>query len=482
MDVARTIRRSRLNAYLGQAGGRPYRPLCHYMPPQLARQVLPLTFLLLLSTCRGEGPDAVPLTPATVDLTYQETKYQDTTLTDSVLYDRILGSLVGSAIGDAMGAPTEMWDRWAIGEEYGHVDRLGVVLREPSPEGPWDFNLPPGAGTDDTRWKALTVRYLLEEHAARRPDGPLAPTARRFATYVNTVYAGHVRDLRNTEGVEPEPLEDHMRRVTWLQEWAKVSRAYVGGEIDRYRDAMSKFYGGEMACAGMLYAPAIAAAYPGRPDAAYRAAYDLAIYDLGYARDITAITAALTAAAFTQSLDRDTLKGVVRDIDPQDFFRSRLLGRVTFQQFRTARTIVRTANRLTLEEVRRTGTRPPAAYPYDSLTYARTLNAYDQLSTASQDVPFHAGEVHLINLTALLFSEFEFDRAMQFVTNYGRDNDTVAAVTGAILGAQHGYTRLPRDQRETVVRVNREVLGIDLEALAWKLTRAVIDRRGLSPS
>ena len=42
---------------------------------------------------------------------------------------------------------------------------------------------------------------------------------------------------------------------------------------------------------------------------------------------------------------------------------------------------------------------------------------------------------HLINLTALLFSNYQFQPAMEFVTNYGRDNDTVAAVTGAILGA-----------------------------------------------
>ncbi len=35
------------------------------------------------------------------------------------LYDRVLGSLVGSAIGDAMGAPTEMWSRDQIQAEYG---------------------------------------------------------------------------------------------------------------------------------------------------------------------------------------------------------------------------------------------------------------------------------------------------------------------------------------------------------------------------
>ena len=36
----------------------------------------------------------------------------------------VLGSLVGSAIGDAMGAPTEMWSRDQIQAEYGFVSDL----------------------------------------------------------------------------------------------------------------------------------------------------------------------------------------------------------------------------------------------------------------------------------------------------------------------------------------------------------------------
>ncbi|OAV45736.1 hypothetical protein A3850_000375 [Lewinella sp. 4G2] len=407
---------------------------------------------------------------------HTEADYQDLSIPDSVLYDKVLGSLVGSAIGDAMGAPTEMWNQWAISEEYGHVKDLDVVLREPSPEGPWDFNLPPGAGTDDTRWKALTTEFLIQEHLLRGSK-PLDLKADRFATFVNQAYERSVNELRETKGLEPEPLEDGMRRVTWLQEWAKVSRAYVSGDIDAYRNATTKFYGGEMACAGMLYAPTIGAAFPGRPEAAYRAAYDLGIFDLGYARDITGLTAALTAAAFSDGLSLDTVRNVARDVDPEGFFRSRLLGRVSYQQYRSARGIVRQASRITREEAAAMKMTFPDDYPYDSLTYARTLKAYELLRQASQDAPFHAGEIHLINLTALLISDLDFSKAMEFVTNYGRDNDTVAAVTGAILGALHGYNALPPEQRERVVKINRDVLDIDLETLAWEMTQAIISRR-----
>ena len=413
---------------------------------------------------------------------YREDDYQDQSLPDSILYDKILGSLVGSAIGDAMGAPTEMWAQGEIYDEYGHVDTLDLVLREPSPEGPWDYNLPPGAGTDDTRWKNLMVAYALQEHDYRSADRPLHFSAPRFATFINDRYAASIEDLKTTTGLEPEPLEDAMRRLTWLQEWARVTRAYSDRNIDNYRDALSRFYGGEMSCAGMLYAPVAGAAFPGRPAAAYRAAYEVSLFDLGYARDISGITAALTAAAFSPGASEASVTKVMREIDPEGYFRSRLLGRVAYQQFRQARSIVRTAKRITRDEARKMDLTIPSGYPYDTLLYARTRKAYELLDKSKQDVPFHAGEIHLINLTALLFSDLEFAPAMEFIVNYGRDNDTVAAVTGAILGALHGYRGLPADQCDMVLRVNREVLHIDLEARAREFTDAILARRGETES
>lgn len=417
--------------------------------------------------------DSAPARPAP----YDESDYQNLQLTDSLLYDKVLGSLVGSAIGDAMGAPTEMWNPADINHEYGYVDSLDMVLREPSPEGPWNYNLPPGAGTDDTRWKDLMVAFVVGEHDYRQPDGPLSVSATRFSHFINERYASSIDDLKQTAGLEPEPLEDAMRRLTWLQEWARVTRAYSNSDVDGYRNALSRFYGGEMSCAGMLYAPVLGAVYPGRPEMAYRAAYDLGLFDLGYSRDITGLTAALTAEAFRPGVGEDDFITVMREVDPEGYFRSRLIGRIAYQQFKQARSIVRSARQVTQADVREMKVRMPDRYPYDSLTFGQTLRAYELLAQARQDVPFHAGEIHLINLTALLFSDYQFKAAMEFITNYGRDNDTVAAVTGAILGALHGYDGLPREQREMVVRVNRDVLGIDLEARASQLTRAVLSRR-----
>jgi ADP-ribosylglycohydrolase len=59
---------------------------------------------------------------------------------------------------------------------------------------------------------------------------------------------------------------------------------------------------------------------------------------------------------------------------------------------------------------------------------------------------------------------------MQFIVNYGRDNDTAGAVAGMILGARLGFNRLPEDLRTQVLNINKEQMGIDLEALASEMT------------
>jgi ADP-ribosylglycohydrolase len=107
---------------------------------------------------------------------------------------------------------------------------------------------------------------------------------------------------------------------------------------------------------------------------------------------------------------------------------------------------------------------------------AQLEDAYRRLDAKRQRMPFHAGEVHLVNLTALVYSDFDFPRALTFVVNWGRDNDTTAAVTGAILGAYWGAGQLPAKWVGRSLEENR-ALGIDLEVLAERLTTAIVERR-----
>jgi ADP-ribosylglycohydrolase len=95
---------------------------------------------------------------------------------------------------------------------------------------------------------------------------------------------------------------------------------------------------------------------------------------------------------------------------------------------------------------------------------------YSKLEKDQKAIPFHAGEIWEIVITALEFGQGNFEKTMQFIVNYGRDNDTAGAVAGMILGARLGFNRLPEDLRTQVLNINKEQMGIDLEALASEMT------------
>ena len=91
-------------------------------------------------------------------------------------------------------------------------------------------------------------------------------------------------------------------------------------------------------------------------------------------------------------------------------------------------------------------------------------------------MPFHAGEIYLQSLTAMIFADFDFKNTLTFLVNYGRDNDTTAALAGGILGAWYGFEKLPIKEREKVLKVNQKELGIDLESMAKELTLHILKK------
>lgn len=371
-------------------------------------------------------------------------------LTEKQLHDKILGMLVGSAIGDAMGAPTEMWSREAINLEYGFVESLDSMVREVSPEGIWIANLPAGGTTDDTRWKVLTSNYLLTQ----KRDGL---NAKDFAKQILSRYESYTGEFKDIKSTDPEPFEAVTLKMGWLQEWAKVSQPFIDNNLIGYADSLGKFYGGEMVCAGLLYSPALGSFFPGNPEKAYAEAYKLSFYDLGYAKDISALSAAMTAAGMKQGATKEDLLASLR-LDPEHYFESRLVGR-------TAHNILKNALWISDEAAKRDSLGNQLHPDSKALQFA-----FAQLDGRLQDMPFHAGEIWLQTLTAMIYSDFNFMGTLTFLVNYGRDNDTTAAVAGGILGAYYGFENLPILEREKVLRVNKELLETDLEQIANELT------------
>ena len=371
-------------------------------------------------------------------------------LSEAELYDKVLGMLVGSAIGDAMGAPTEMWSRESIQQEYGFVDGLDSMIREVSPEGTWKPNLPAGGTTDDTRWKVLTSNYLLSQK-----PGNLDPKA--FASHILKTYEDGLKQFKTIESTDSEPYEAAVLEMNWLSEWAKVSKPYLENNLTGYADSLSKFYGGEMVCAGLLYAPALGVFFPGNPELAYEEGYKLSIFDLGYARDLSALAVAMTSAGMKPNATKEDLLASLR-IDSEGYFQSRLVGRTSYRILRDALWIASEAKKLDSLPMAMTAGSPALSF------------AFSQLDQRQQDMPFHAGEIYLQAITAMLFADFDFQNTLIFLVNYGRDNDTTAALAGGILGAWYGFEKLPKSEREKVLEVNQEELGIDLESLARELS------------
>ncbi len=416
------------------------------------KKYLSFLLILLVTACTSELNTAEKII-------FSENVLTKSGLSEADLYDKVLGMLVGAAIGDAMGAPTEMWSRQSIDLEYGFVDSLDSMIREVSPEGTWKTNLPAGGTTDDTRWKKLTAEYLLTQSG-----GQLDP--KDFAKHLLVTYKQSLEGIKKIQSNDSEPFENAMLQVNWLSEWAKVSEPYLKDDLQGYADSLSKFYGGEMVCAGLLYAPTLGSFFPGNPNKAYREAYRLSIFDLGYARDLTGLAAAMTSAGMKPGASKEDLLASLR-LDPAGFFPSRLVGRTSYKLLRDALTIKAGSDQL------------------DSLPLPLYKNspalvfAYQQLDAKQQDMPFHAGEIYLQTLTAMLYSDFHFMNTLIFLTNYGRDNDTTAALAGGILGAWYGFSKLPEKEKNTVLTVNSELLGIELEELAKKLTSKIIQNEGL---
>ncbi len=250
-----------------------------------------------------------------------------------------------------------------------------------------------------------------------------------------------------------------------------------GSTADSSRSsALNRFYGGEMVCAGLLFAPTLGAYYPGEPEAAYRNTFAVDVYDLGYAKDVSALTAAMVAAAIPEGATPESILAVLTDVDPQGFFESRLIGRQAFNMLRDARAIVHEARQVALTAKDEATHDPWLDSGLEPLERAQLKDAYRQLDDLRQRMPFHAGEIHLVNLTALIYSEFDFRRSLEFVVNYGRDNDTTAAVTGAVVGAYVGREALPESWVQTTLERNR-AMGLDLEALTDRLVTAIERRR-----
>jgi len=418
---------------------------------RIPRFILGLILIGVLFSCKKSSESSNVRIPMPVEQSQQSTSFD---LEASVYYDKVLGALVGSAIGDAMGASTEMWDRADIQKEYGYINGLTTALRDKSPEGTWRHNMVSGATTDDTRWKFLVGQYLKQNRGALNDQ--------KFAGYITNYYQSLTQKLSDEEALRStDVLDEKIEQLNWIKEWARVSMAYQKGGPE-LQQAQNRFYGGEMSCAGMLYTPMFGL-IEASPEVAYTKAYEHAFFDIGYAKDISGLVAAMTSMAL-QTNNIDSILNSHLYVDPFDYKNSRLIGRLAGSIATESNQFVEQSQNMEIKDSIKVV--PPAGYPGSKADWIREDHIFTALEKKQKAIAFHAGEIWQILFTGLDYGAGDFEKTMQFIVNYGRDNDTVAAVAGMILGAKDGFNKLPADLRSEVLKVNREVIGIDLEELA----------------
>ncbi|MEU6699576.1 ADP-ribosylglycohydrolase family protein [Pseudonocardia sp. NPDC046786] len=311
--------------------------------------------------------------------------------------DRAVGALLGLAVGDALGMPTQSLSRSAIAERYGVVDRL-LDGADDQPVAP---KLPAGTVTDDTE-QALLLARILVEHDGRVP--PRVFAARLEAWEQEMIRRGSLdllgpstrRALTRLAGGEPP--ERAGRDGTTNGAAMRVAPVGIARAGAGLLDAVV-----ESAVVTHHTAPGIAAA------AAVAAAVSAGVSGLG-------LPAALDASV-AAARDGARRGGWAAGAD--------------------------VAARL------RCAYRTLPGLPPDELTDT-VADVVGTSVTATESV------VAALGLAAALGDDPR--AALVTAASLGGDTDTVAAICGAVLGAVHGAAGLPADLTATVRRMNRQLL------------------------
>jgi ADP-ribosylglycohydrolase len=324
-------------------------------------------------------------------------------LAATALFDRIHASMLGAAIGDAMGAPVEGWHYERIVQRYGVVDTLLPYDRPPDYHA--HFSTVPGTVTDDTRLKHILCQAILAR-------GRLPQRGDLVKACADAYYAAQT-DLERG----------------FLEEYVLAG---MHGE-------RKLIWGGQPTNGFIMMNSPIGLLCPCDPDRAFAHSYEIDFISDGYAKYSSAIAAAAVAAAMRpkatvlsivdEALAACRAHKVEGDLSRNWHWYSHV--------FEPNERLVETAVEI-------------AARHADVLSVRAEYYETLQMGPLGSE----AGQSLAVALGMLVAAEGDLRQAIIGCVNYGRDNDSYATIAGAIAGALQGTGAIPSDWRETVEAAN----------------------------
>lgn len=358
------------------------------------------------------------------------------------LHDRVMGSLIGGAVGDALGAPCECMHARKIAEVYGDFQHFEEL------EGSW-FQPRLGYVTDDTVLADLLIDAMLTN------DGVL--DAHLFAQEWERFEA----PIPNPDGGDPINRLNMMHWIERIPYMRNMLREINKRELG---------HGEANATNAVMFIGPVGLLCAGDPlKAALMAADVTAVNQHGGPRDVAAGYAAAVAACFvpgaTVESIIDTAVAYTRD----------------YSQTRAMTAMLQlAANCVDCNEfVARYYTEILGpVLPFQDLEHIDKYHWHftDELTCVS----WNSAEILGPTLATFLITRGEDAAAMMLAcAKIGRDADTIARCAGGLIGAWQGRSAIPQDWQDYVLPRNRwlrlEEKGAALVELIQRRAHALSD-------